>query len=252
MEHHGAPCWYELSTADPSSSQAFYGPLLGWSFEDSGMPGGGYLLASAQGEMVAALMRPDAPMPEFWLIYYAVADCDATAAKIATLGGTVHRAPEDIPGTGRFAIVTDPQGAAFGLLEPLPGQEGGAFNGAKPGHAHWNELSTSAPEAALGFYAEIFGWTASTAMPMGEMGSYQLFAHQGRDIGAIMRLQCETGEIPPHWQPYFGVASIAASKAKAEALGGQILHGPSEVPGGVFILLGQDPRGAHFALVGPM
>ena len=103
MSHHGAPCWYELSTADSAASQAFYGPILGWSFQDAGMPDFSYTLAVAGGDMVAGLMEPDSPMPEFWLVYFAVDDCDAAAEKAKALGGSLHRGPEDIPGTGRFA-----------------------------------------------------------------------------------------------------------------------------------------------------
>lgn len=250
MSHHGSPCWYELATAEPQDSQAFYGPLLGWSFQDSGMPGGGYILAISEGDMVAALMQPDQPMPEFWMIYFAVEDCDATAAKIAQKGGSIHRAPEDIPGTGRFAIVADPQGVAFGLLQPEPGDQGHAFDQKKIGHGNWHELHTTEPEAALAFYGEIFGWTPSTVMPMGEMGNYQLFSHQGGDIGGMMRLMGPL-EVPPHWLPYFGVPSARTAQVATEALGGTVLHGPSEVPGGAFIVMAQDPRGAAFAVVGP-
>src|SRR5690606_35439275 len=106
------------------------------------------------------------------------------------------------------------------------------------------------PEAALAFYGEIFGWRPSTAMPMGEMGNYQLFSHQGGDIGGMMRLMGPP-EAPPHWLPYFGVTSANAAKAAMERLGGKALHGPAEVPGGGYIVMGQDSRGAAFAMVGP-
>jgi len=246
---HGSPCWFELSTADTAASQSFYGPLLGWSFVDSGMPGMTYTLATAGGDMVAGLMQPDSPMPEFWLIYLQVGDCDAAAAQVQALGGGLHRPPEDIPGTGRFAIVTDPQGVAFGLLQPLA-DDSAAFDQARPGHGNWIELNTTAPEAALAFYAAMFGWAASTVMPMGEMGSYQLFAHNGGDIGGMMRLQ-GAGEMPPHWLPYFGVPSAGAAKAAIEAGGGTVHYGPAPVPGDGFIVIASDPRGAIFGVVGP-
>ncbi len=246
---HGAPCWFELSTSDPAVSQAFYGPLLGWSFVDAGMEGMSYTLATAGGDMVAGLMQPDSPMPEFWMTYVAVDDCDAAAAKVQSLGGSLHRAPEDIPGTGRFAIVTDPQGVAFGLLQPLDG-DSAAFDQAKPGHGHWIELNSTDPVAGLAFYTEMFGWTASAAMPMGEMGTYQIFARKGGDIGGMARLQ-GAGGLPPHWLPYFGVPSAKAAKAAIEAGGGSVAHGPVPVPGGAFVVIAVDPKGAFFGVVGP-
>ncbi len=248
MSLHGSPCWYEIATPDPAGTRAFYGPLLGWEFRDAGMEGVDYGLAARDGAMVAGVMRPDAPMPCFWMVYFAVADCDAAAEKVAALGGKVHRAPEDIPGTGRFAIAADPQGAAFGLLQPLDGRPGGAFAQMKPGHGAWHELHSADPVAGLAFYTDLFGWTAGTAMPMGEMGDYRLFAHDGADIGGMMRRQ--SPEIPSHWLPYFGTASATASIARIGELGGRVLHGPSEVPGGAFIAMAEDPQGAYFAVVG--
>jgi len=57
-------------------------------------------------------------MPSFWLPYFMVTDVDATAASAKSLGGQVHFGPQDIPGTGRFAIIADPQGAAFAVFTP--------------------------------------------------------------------------------------------------------------------------------------
>ena len=160
---HGAPCWYELSTSEGSlgAAEAFYGDVLGWTFEDAGMEGFDYHLASAGGDLVAGLMvtPPDAGgMPPFWMTYFAVDDADKAAADIKAAGGKVHREPADIPGTGRFAVVGDPQGAGFGILQPEPMEGGGAgnaFDQAKAGHGNWNELMSSDPVAALRFYSDL-------------------------------------------------------------------------------------------------
>ncbi len=252
MSDHGAPCWYELATADTAAARAFYGPVLDWQFQDAGMPGFTYLLALSGADMVAGLMQPDTPMPEFWMVYFAVDDCDAAAARVADLGGGIHRAPEDIPDTGRFAIVTDPQGAAFGLLQPLPGGIGSAFDPSQDGHGNWHELHSTAPEAALAFYTALLGWQATRAMPMGDgMGNYQLFAHAGQDIGGMMRLMGPPGAAS-HWLPYFGVPSAMPAHDGIVAAGGTVLRGPLEVPGGGHIVVARDPRGAEFAVVGPI
>ena len=175
--------------------------------------------------MVAGLMvtPPDAGgMPPFWMIYFAVEDADAAAAKVEALGGKVHRAPADIPGTGRFAVVGDPQGAGFGILQPEPmeGQEGagGAFDQKKAGHGNWNELMSSDPEAGFRFYSDLLGWTKSQAVDMGAMGTYQVFSHDGSDIGGMMGL----GNSPvPAWLPYFGANGVDAAIARIEAAGGK-------------------------------
>ncbi len=250
MGFHGTPCWYELCTQSAAAARKFYGPLLGWSFQDAGMEGFDYGLALKGDSMIAGLMEPDSPMPSFWLIYFAVDDCDAAVAKARGLGASLHREAADIPGTGRFAILADPQGAAFGLLQPEPGQEGGAFSLHSAGHGRWHELHSTDPVAGMGFYAALFGWRESTAMDMGADGKYQLFSHDGEDIGAVMGMVGMAGA-PPHWLTYFGVTSVIAATAQITALGGQVLHGPVEVPGESWITMALDASGVAFAVVGP-
>jgi predicted enzyme related to lactoylglutathione lyase len=253
----GTPCWYELSTSDGSlaAAEAFYGKVLGWQVQDSGMEGFDYHLATSDGDMVAGLMvtpREAGGMPPFWMIYFAVDGADKAVADIKAAGGKVYKEPADIPGTGRFAVVADPQGAAFGILQPAPMPEGPpagrAFDQQKAGHGNWNELMTTDPEAGFRFYAGLFGWQKSQSVDMGEMGTYQVFSHDGADIGGMMGL----GNAPvPAWLPYFGVNGVEAAIGRIEAAGGKLAHGPMEVPGGAFIAVAQDPQGAWFAVVGP-
>ncbi|HVQ32171.1 MAG TPA: VOC family protein, partial [Vicinamibacteria bacterium] len=49
-------------------------------------------------------------------VYFQVADCDAAVAKAKGLGARVYLEPKDIPGTGRFAVLADPQGATFSVI----------------------------------------------------------------------------------------------------------------------------------------
>lgn len=262
-QFHGNPCWYELTTGqgDLAAAGDFYAKVLGWSVADLGMPGFTYHLARAGENMVAGLMEmPEdvAGRPPFWMIYFAVDDCDQAVKDAVAAGATVHSEPQDIPNTGRFALLADPQGAAFGLLQPdlsdmTPDQiakaeagDGSAFDQSKAGHGNWNELMTSNSNAALAFYTGLFGWTKSTEVPMGEMGIYQLVAHKGKDIGAI-----QPSDQSPAWLPYFGANGVEAAMARITQNGGTVKHGPQEVPGGAFIAIAEDPQGAAFAIVGP-
>jgi hypothetical protein len=84
-------------------------------------------------------------------------------------------------------------------------------------------------------------------MDMGEMGEYRFLEKDGTRIGALC------GVMPgqqPKWRYYFRVPSISAAKATAEQKGGTIAMGPHQVPTGDWILIGSDPQGAEFALVG--
>lgn len=258
MSYHGQPVWFELATAQGALAGAggFYERILGWQVVDSGMEGFAYHLAKSGGDMVAGLMEmpPDvAAMPPLWTVYFAVDDADAAAARIRELGGTIHREPADIPGTGRFAIAADPQGAGFGILcplpmDPAPPEGAGAWNQQKPGRGNWVELMSTDPVAGFDFYAALFGWQKGEAMDMGEMGSYQLFRHKGTDIGGMMGLMDAPA---PNWLAYFGVDDLAATLEAIKAAGGSIVTGPHEVPGPALIAVARDPQGAHFAVVGP-
>jgi predicted enzyme related to lactoylglutathione lyase len=259
--YHGNPCWYELTTGagDLTSAEDFYRSVLGWTIEDSGMEGFDYHLAKADGAMVAGMMaapEADPAMPPFWLVYFAVDDADAFATRAEAAGARVHRPPADIPGTGRFAILSDPQGAAFGVLQPdvsgmseaerRRAETEGAFHPGKAGHANWNELMSSDPEAAFDFYSNMFGWTKGEAVGMGDAGVYQLVRRGDVDIAGMMGL----GQSPvPNWLPYFGVAGVSDSIEAITKAGGKVHHGPMEVPGG-FIAVAQDPQGAWFAVTG--
>ncbi len=249
MSAHGLPCWYELTTHNVKAATQFYGPVIGWSFQDSGMEGFDYTLATANGAMVAGLMDPGIPLPQAWMVYFAVDDCNETAARAAALGGVVHRQPEDIPGTGRFAMLADPQGAVFGILQPTEGQTGTAYDQTREGHGNWHELQSPDPAAALSFYSALLGWRAGQAMDMGPMGTYQMVAAGAGDIGGLMGLSAPN--VPPHWLPFFGCNGIEAAIQRIKDHGGTLLHGPQEVPGPAFICYATDPRGGAFALVGP-
>ncbi len=254
---HGLPCWYELGTMDLASARSFYADVLGWTWQGGGMEGFDYQLALSGGDMVAGAMATDGADggPAMWKIYFAVDDCDKTAAAVAADGGAVLVPPSDIPGAGRYAILADPQGAAFGILQPLPmegGGSGGAFDMQKDGHGSWNELATSDAQAALDFYGRHFNWTQSRAMEMGPDMVYRIFARAGQDLGGLYTIgPGMPGPGTPAWLPYFGVNGVDAGLSRIAAAGGEKAVGPMEVPGGAFIAVCHDPQGVMFAIVGP-
>lgn len=245
--------WYELMTPDPGAAEAFYRTLFGWSAADAGMEGFRYTLISAGdrqiGGMLATLPHLQG-VPPHWTGYICVDDVDAYADRVAGKGGAVHRAPEDIPNVGRFAVVADPDGAVFVLFAPSrPAQPPEAAPCMTPGAFVWHELSAGPPDRALGFYAELFGWTATEAMDMGPLGTYQIFAIGGVPSGGMLR---KPDAVPvPNWLFYVSVASIEPAMDRARQAGGTVLHGPTEVPGGNWIAIMQDPQGAVIGMVGP-
>ena len=116
----GAFCWQELYTSDPPGAADFYSGLFGWKREARHMDFGDYVIFEQGGQMIAGMMRTPkewGPVPPHWLLYFAVDDCDRTVEKAKSLGANVTLEPMDVETVGRFALLTDPQGAAFALIK---------------------------------------------------------------------------------------------------------------------------------------
>ena len=242
--------WYELMTTDVKAAEAFYAAVVGWRPESFGGSAMNYTVMNAADRGTAGLMLlPEEAKamgtPPSWVGYIYAKDVDAAVASLEKAGGKVHRPPSDIPDIGRFAVVADPQGAAFMLMSPN-GPDQPPVPAGTPGHIGWHELYASDWKSAFDFYAGQYGWTKGEAMDMGDMGTYQLL---GDGTGAMMD---KPAAFPaPFWLFYFNVPAIDAAAATVAAQGGKVLMGPHEVPTGQWILQGQDPQGAMFALLAP-
>lgn len=253
---HGAFIWYELMTADPKRAKAFYDSVVGWNIDAEAPPGGmDYRMIGTHDGQAGGVMAINADMiaggaRPVWLGYFGVDDVDATVAGIVADGGQVHLPAFDIPGVGRIAMVTDPQGIPFYVMRGASDESSNAYQRRGLGHVSWNELLTPDADAALAFYARHLGFRQAGSMPMGEMGDYTFIAHDPDDeaIGAVMRTP--PGGYPG-WGFYFRVRDIEEAKAKVEAGGGKVLQGPMEVPGGEMVLSAFDPEGVSFGLVAP-
>lgn len=119
---HGTPAWHELMTLDFEAASAFYATAFDVDVVDMEFGDGGpasYRTIRINGEDKAGIMDATGKMPEGvpsnWLIYYGVTDTDAAAEKAKSLGGSVMVEPVDTP-HGRFALLGDPDGAAFAII----------------------------------------------------------------------------------------------------------------------------------------
>jgi predicted enzyme related to lactoylglutathione lyase len=116
-------CWNELATPDTAKAGDFYSGLFGWTRNTQDM-GEMQYTSFMNGERPAGGMyspTPEmGPIPPNWLVYFAVADTDATAKQATDLGASTIVPPSDIPGIGRFSVIQDPQGAVFGIIKLNP------------------------------------------------------------------------------------------------------------------------------------
>jgi predicted enzyme related to lactoylglutathione lyase len=117
----GALTWNELGTRDVAAAKAFYAAVFGWGFEDEEMGEmGTYTVIKLGEESVGGLLdiagRVPDEVPAHWLAYFAVENTDAAVQTLKAAGGDVAAGPIDIP-AGRFAVVRDPAGAAFAVIQ---------------------------------------------------------------------------------------------------------------------------------------
>ena len=245
--------WLDLMTNDPNGAVPFYKTALGWETETwggdtQGMPP--YTMWKANGENFGGTMQlsEDAKKmgaPPNWLGYVSTDDIAASIAKAQSLGAKVYVDKTEIPDTGWFAVLADPQGATFAMYQRKP--ERAVTGDGSLKILGWTELATTDVDAACDFYGKVFGWHKTDSMDMGEgRGTYQMFGHAGNSIGGIMR----KGDDMPvaAWCYYFRVDDCRKRHEAATKARGATIYGPMEVPGGDLAAMMLDPQGAAFGI----
>jgi predicted enzyme related to lactoylglutathione lyase len=245
--------WYDLMTSDTDAATSFYTKLVGWGtaqWEGGEQP---YQMWTNQDAPLGGVMDlPDqakeAGAPPHWIAYVAVPDTEASVAQASDLGGKVLVPATQIPSVGQFAVLQDPQGAVFAVYTPAADSPGHA-GPANVGEFSWHELATTDHSAAFDFYSNLFGWEKTEAMDMGDAGTYQMYGEDGSgmSLGGIFNKPAEMPG-PPAWLFYVKVNDVNQATDQVKEMGGQVLNGPMEVPGGDLVAQCMDPQGAAFAL----
>jgi predicted enzyme related to lactoylglutathione lyase len=224
----GVPSWVDTSQPDPEAVLDFYSGLFGWQFE--------------------SVMPPDAPGSYFM-------------ARLR--GGDVVIEPFDVMGSGRMAVFTDPEGAAFSVWQA--GEHYGARVVNEHGALNFNGLNTRDVDGAKAFYGAVFGWT-TLAIDAGEMWTLpgygddlerdnpdlrKMIAQMGGPAGfedvvaSINPIPGDQPDTPSQWSVTFGVDDADATARKAAELGGKAIVPPFDAPWSRLTIL-SDPQGATF------
>src|SRR5690242_2285193 len=114
---------------------------------------------------------------------------------------------------------------------------------ATAGRFCWVDLAATDASRAVGFYGELFGWSASEQPANG--GTFVRLTHEGREVGSLYQLRRDVG-LASHWTPYIRVDDAEATCDRAVALGGRVAVAPFEVDGDARVALVVDPTGASF------
>lgn len=239
-------------TTDVEAAKAFYGRVVGWSTREASMSGSRYTLFTVGEVSIGGLISLPPEAKELgaapqWVGYVSVDDVDAAVRRVKELGGTVYVPPTDVPDIGRYSVVTDLQMATFILVKWRdPGRQA-PIDPAALSHVGWHELLAADWERAFAFYREVFDWQKAVA-DVGPAGTYQQFAAAGQTIGGMFNKPA-TAPVA-FWLYYFNVSDVGAAADRVKAEGGEILEGPTDIPGGARVARCTDPQGAMFALIG--
>jgi predicted enzyme related to lactoylglutathione lyase len=120
----GTMCWADLSTPDVAAAKAFYEGLFGWKIAAGEHDTSGYLHIQNGEAMIGGVppsQHRNPKAPPHWLVYFQVADVDATAAKAQELGAKIWLQPTSMENVGRMAVMADPQGAALAIFKSARG-----------------------------------------------------------------------------------------------------------------------------------
>ncbi len=249
LHHTGRFVWAELLTRDVGAAAEFYGKVFGWTFEtygpaddlktytlvlSGGTPIGGMVYASPRDDKQ---QKPAAR----WIGLISVPDVDAAASYVAKDGGKVLMPPRALGERGTAALLLDPEGGMFGVINSATGDPGDYL--AADNTWLWIELWADDALKMAAFYKGLAGYETVEGVARAESGGIVLKSGGYARAGILPK----PGKVPTAWLPYIRVASVADTVARAAAAGGKIAMQPAQMHGTTMAIL-VDPTGAPFAV----
>jgi len=251
QEHHvGKVIYVELVTPDLAAAKRFYAGLFGWTFRDIQSGGTKYAEASLDGRPVAGLIHKEVAAGEHrqpaWLTFIAVRDVDAAKTIALQQGAKLLFEPRSIPNRGRQAILADPQGAIFAILDSSSGDPADVL--AVPGEWIWSSLITTDPDADAAFYQTLFDYEVYD-LPANEGTKHLMLASDNYARASVNTLPANRPNVHPHWLNFVHVEDAVKMTARLVALGGRVLVEPRDDRHGGKVAVVADPLGAPFGLL---
>lgn len=242
--------WGELVTSDVASAAGFYGKVFGWTFETYGSDDDRdtYTLALADGLPIGGIvydqraMKDNTPAAR-WVGLISVADVKASTAAVTAAGGKVVHAPVMLGERGETAVIKDPEGVLFGVVNSKHGDP--ADYAGDVNEWYWVDLWTSDVEKAATFYRAVVGYETVPIADDGPRSGLRLLSG-GFARAGIMQKNSEKSSST--WLPYIRVADAKAAVAAAKAAGGQVLLAPVAMNLATVAIIA-DPTGAPVGIV---
>lgn len=196
-----------------------------------------------------------ADLPLQWMPHIQVADVAGSVERARDLGGTVLMHARDDAGASQWAVLRDPEGAAFGIIPIVPAEAIPPTVGAASepvGRIAWLDLTVTDAAATRDFYRQAVGWLVQN-VDMEDGGEryvdFTMLDAAGNATAGVCHARGVNVGLPPVWIIYLPVADLAESLRRVQAEGGTVIKEMRLEDGTYVYAAVQDPVGAFFALV---
>ncbi len=194
-------------------------------------------------------------LPLQWMPHIQVADVAASVREAVGLGGKALMYGKDDDGNAQWAVLQDPNGAAFGIIpivpaDALPPVDENAAAGM--GHIAWLDLTVGDAEGTRDFYRRVVGWSVEdVGMSDGEgvYADYNMLGATGQPAASVCHARGANADLPVTWLIYLPVGDLAESLERVPAEGGQVMKTATGDDGSLSFAVIRDPVGAALALV---
>ena len=200
-----------------------------------------------------------AHLPLQWMPHIQVADVAASVERALDLGGSELMHGKDDDGKSQWAVLLDPNRAAFGIMpvvsaEEIPAADGASSHdaAASAGRISWLDLTVSDAPATRDFYRQVVGWSVQDVEmedASGRYADYNLLGDDGNPAAGVCHARGMNLGLPPIWLIYLPVGDLAESLRRVPEEGGKIIKATRGTDGEYAYAAIQDPVGACLALV---
>lgn len=196
-----------------------------------------------------------AHLPLQWMPHIQVADVTASVQRALDLGGSVLMDGKDSDGTSQWAVLLDPNGAAFGIVPIVPAEAIPPASGdtaAPMGRISWLDLTVSDAATTRDFYRQVVGWSVQNVEQEdgGEhYADYTMLANDGNPAAGVCHARGVNFGLPPVWMIYLPVGDLAESLRHVQEEGGKLIKAMQGEDGAYVYAAVQDPVGAYVALM---
>ncbi len=195
-----------------------------------------------------------AHLPLQWMPHIQVADVAASVKRALDLGGSELMHAKDDDGKSQWAVLLDPNGAAFGIIPVVPADAVPPADGsaARVGRIAWLDLTVADASATRDFYRQVVEWSVQDVEmddASERYADYSMFGDDGNPVAGVCHARGVNKDLPPIWMIYLPVGDLAESVRRVREEGGEIIKAKRESDGEYACAVVQDPVGAYLALV---